>query len=84
MTLLGGRGRHFVSSDFTPALDYKRFVVTTEDGTRYVFAQPTLGTFHGLDPFDNARPERMAERFVSAWRLTAILGADYTGERSRA
>ena len=59
-----------------PKSDYARFVVTTENGTRYVYEVPTLSTY--LGPFGAAG--FTIQRYVSAWRLRAILGPTYSGD----
>jgi YD repeat-containing protein len=60
-----------------PRPDINRFVVTTGDGTRYVFAAPTLAHFdtryHDGNAIQFAR-----QAYVSAWRLVAILGSNVT------
>lgn len=58
-------------------LDYVRFVLTDPGGVRYIFAHPTLGTYIGPH---NVAENYSKEFFVDAWRLVAILGADYPGE----
>ncbi len=58
--------------------EFSHFVVTTEDGTRYVFAAPTLSTFvAGMPPNHTGVDYQSLEYYVGAWRLVAILGNDY-------
>ncbi|MBN1781766.1 hypothetical protein JW948_11615, partial [bacterium] len=59
--------------------DFGKVVITINDGTRYIFRVPTLSSFQnfkavggGFDiggVYDN--------RYISTWRLEAILGPDY-------
>ena len=56
--------------------DYRRFVVTREDGTRYVFDAPTLATYYGINANLSGRT---SEQYVATWRLVSILGPDYQG-----
>jgi RHS repeat-associated protein len=56
--------------------DYQRFVITTEDGTRYVFDHPTISTYFGINTDLSGKT---TEQYVSTWRLRAILGPDYQG-----
>lgn len=57
--------------------DFYKFIVTTENGTRYVYASPTLSQayFPGLSSPYNTTDFT----FVSTWRLRAILAPNYTG-----
>lgn len=57
--------------------DYSMFVITTEDGTRYVYGRPTLAEAS----FPDAQGEGTIKsyRFVSTWRLEAILSPNYAG-----
>ncbi len=64
---------------FEQMKDFERFVVTTEDGTRYVFGQPTISTYVGVLSSQTGTFPKFFDHHVSSWRLTAILGADYTG-----
>ncbi len=57
-------------------MDFVRFVLTDPGGVRYIFAHPTLGTYIGPQ---NVAENYSKEFFVDAWRLVAILGADYPG-----
>lgn len=54
--------------------DFEKFIIVMEDGTRYVYGQPTLSEAQfpqtGSGDF---------YKFVSTWRLTAILSPNYTG-----
>lgn len=52
--------------------DFSRFIVTIEDGTRYVYAMPTLS--HAFFP-----PNSTSHTFVSTWRLKAVLAPNYSG-----
>ena len=63
---------------FTQKPDFVRFVVTTEDGTRYVFARPTLSQYDVIRRLRGGPAELHRQHYVSTWRLVAILGADYT------
>ena len=66
--------------------DIARFVVTVEDGTRYVFDAPTLKFFDTLKFKSGPRVDngvvpaagQRREIYVNTWRLVAILGADFT------
>jgi hypothetical protein len=56
--------------------DFLKLTIVTEDGTRYVFGQPTLSdAFFPEDSSDP--PPDTYNRFVSTWRLTAILSPNY-------
>jgi hypothetical protein len=55
-----------------PRPDFSRFIITTEEGTRYVYDLPTLS--HAILP-----PSQASYTFVSTWRLKAILSPNYTG-----
>lgn len=57
--------------------DYHRFVLTSPDGTRYIFEKPTISTFDG---YSLNTPKNAHEYYVNTWRLTAILGRDYQGD----
>ena len=67
-----GRG---CDSNFEPRADYDKFIITTTDGTRYVFAHPTLSTYRGIP--DGPPTEPLTEYYVGTWRLVSILGHDY-------
>lgn len=54
--------------------DFARFVVTSENGTRYVFERPAIGTYRGMNSSFTPGPP---ERHVAVWRLVAILGTDF-------
>ena len=56
----------------TTSPDIPKFVVTTDDGARYVFEEKTLSRYDGVQISN-------PERYVDAWRLRAILAPDYTG-----
>ena len=58
----------------TQKADYGKFTLTAPDGTRYLFEEKTLATYEGLHPFVQS-----VETYVNTWRLTAILGPDYSG-----
>jgi RHS repeat-associated protein len=62
---------------FQTRTDISQFVVTVEDGTRYVFASPTLSTIDV--PFHDEMPYLERQRYVSTWRLVSVLGANYSG-----
>lgn len=57
--------------------DFTGFVVTTDDGTRYVFGHPTLATYEYQSPTLSGYS---TDYYVSTWRLVAILGSDYVGD----
>jgi RHS repeat-associated protein len=60
---------------FQAKTDISQFVVTVEDGTRYVFASPTLSS---LDvPYHPMMHYLERQIYVSTWRLVAILGSNY-------
>ena len=61
---------------FTARADYHRFVVTAEDGARYVFARPTLSYFDAVQKGSEGLA-LSRQTYVAAWRLVAILGADF-------
>lgn len=50
--------------------DIGRFIITTDDGTRYIYEYPSLASY--TDMSNLADPNR-AIAYVSAWRLAAIL-----------
>lgn len=58
---------------FVAKPDYTGFVVTVEDGTRYVFARPTVGYF------DTIRSDHKVVRqvYANTWRLVAVLGTTF-------
>jgi len=65
-------------ADITPQKerqDYAKFVMTTENGTRYVYGQPTLSQAI----FPDSVGGLTTYRFVSAWHLVAILSPNYQG-----
>jgi len=57
--------------------DYDSFVITTDDGVRYVYGLPTLSTF---TVGNYAGVTKRKDVYVSAWRLVAILGVNYGGD----
>lgn len=59
--------------------DYTGFTVTADDGSRYIFAHPTLSTFRTFSGNLTEQDDLQVEYFVSTWRLRAILGPDYLG-----
>ncbi|MEZ4699784.1 MAG: polymorphic toxin type 50 domain-containing protein [Rhodothermales bacterium] len=59
--------------------DYTGFTITTDDGTRYVFAHPTLSTFRIFSSVLTVSDDLQVEYYVSSWRLRSILGPDYLG-----
>lgn len=72
-------GRTFEQSPTTPEdrADFTRFVITSTDGTRYIFEEPTMSQYRGMQPDAALITE---ERYIDTWRLVAILGADYDGK----
>lgn len=57
--------------------DIKKFIITTEDGVKYIFGLPSLALHKdylgsGIPPHYYAYP--------NAWRLLAIVGRDYAGD----
>ena len=62
----------------TYANDYYRFVVTTDDGMRYVFEAPTLAALKTGETLDGQPSFR--QNYVNTWRLRAILGTQYRGQ----
>jgi hypothetical protein len=56
--------------------DFLKFTIVTEDGTRYIFGQPTLSDAFFPEDSSNPPPDTY-NRFVSTWRLTAILSPNY-------
>ncbi|MDZ4699133.1 MAG: RHS repeat-associated core domain-containing protein [Rhodothermales bacterium] len=63
----------------TPKPDYTAFTITADDGSRYIFAHPTLSTFRAFASNLTEQDDLQVEYFVSTWRLRAILGPDYLG-----
>jgi RHS repeat-associated protein len=59
--------------------DYASFTLTTESGTRYVFAHPTISTFRTLSANMELADDLQVEYYGSTWRLRAILAEDYSG-----
>ena len=65
--------------------DFSQFLITTEDGTRYLFGSPTLAftdVVYYLPP-DGAFPggnRLKRQTHASTWRLIAIMGSDYDGD----
>lgn len=57
-----------------PKVDIPHFVVTSTDGTRYVFASPLLS--HLDIPYQNGLLTR--QYHVATWRITAILAPTFT------
>ena len=64
-------------TSFTTKNDFSEFVVTTEDGVRYVFGAPTLSYYDKHTSPSNTVLIR--EIYVNTWRLEAILGVNYSG-----
>lgn len=58
--------------------DIQKFLVTTEDGTRYLFGNPTL-TFADNVFLDNGIQKPLRQFYVNTWRILWILGPEYTG-----
>src|SRR5690606_28468280 len=59
--------------------DYRWFVLTDADGTRYVFAAPTLTFTDVVVPLESGSTlDRQVH--VDRWRLVWILGNDYAGD----
>ncbi len=54
--------------------DFSKFIVTIEDGTRYVYQRPTLS--HAYLPSGSSLANF---NFVSTWRLAAVLAPNYAG-----
>lgn len=50
------------------------FVVTTDDGARYVYSLPTVASFQS-----KIGPNNVPVQYPSAWRLVAIAGYDFDG-----
>ena len=63
---------------FQQKKDYEKFVIKSEDGTRYIFESPTLAFFETVG---GGTPINAITRqaFVNTWRLVAILSSDYEG-----
>ncbi len=57
--------------------DFSEFIITTEDGTSYVYALPTLSEVFmpKVGPFTDLE----LTKYVSTWRLRAILAPNYSG-----
>lgn len=71
-------------ADYTPTdrADYSKFTIITEDGTKYIFAQPLLSTvetyfnsyeLNGVSFAENG----WTETYVVTWLLTSIESPDY-------
>ena len=58
----------------TPKNDFTQFVLTGEDGMRYVFAAPTLATFAS-----NIPAAFSTEIYVATWRLVSVVSPDFNG-----
>lgn len=56
--------------------DISKIVITTEDGTRYVYSLPTLS--EGYFPKENVLNFEYV-RYVTTWRLVSILSPNYAG-----
>ncbi len=63
----------------TDVEDYEGFVVTKENGIRYVYEMPTLAYYINISAQGPLLPN-LENHFVSTWRLRAILGTDYSSE----
>lgn len=65
--------------------DFSKFIITTEDGTRYVYSGANDGTqnvptlSHGYFPGLASPYIETSYTFVSTWRLRAILSPNYSG-----
>jgi YD repeat-containing protein len=55
--------------------DYEGFIVTKDDGTRYIFEVPTLAQY--IKYLDNGGEPEQISVYVSTWRIRAILAPDY-------
>ena len=55
--------------------DIIRFIVTTDDGTRYIYGLPSLGKYKSY-----LEGDRVYYFYPNAWRLLAIAGPDFTGD----
>ena len=63
------------------ARGFPGFVLTDEEGTRYVFESPTLATYTGIHhSTDEPILVITKEHYVNTWRLVAILARDYKGD----
>ncbi len=60
-----------------PIADFSKFTITTEDGTRYIYGLPTLS--EAYFPKQSNPNAFEYSRFVSTWRLQAILAPNYSG-----
>jgi RHS repeat-associated protein len=58
--------------------DFSKFLITTEDGTRYLFGSPTL-SYVDVNQYNSGNNSSYIKRqdYVSTWRLIAIMGTDY-------
>lgn len=54
-------------------VDFPYFVLTDENGVRYIFAEPTLSTYNGAHQANL----QTKEIYVDTWRLVAMLGSDF-------
>ncbi len=56
--------------------DVKTFIITDDDGIRYIFSKPSLGLYKDyLDP--SVPPSEYA--YPNVWRIVGIAGPDYSG-----
>jgi|GEM_PF-3215095 len=58
--------------------DFSKFLITVEDGTRYLFAEPSLAYVDVHEKVGIA-DKIIRQDYVSTWRLVAIFGPDYMG-----
>ena len=66
------------ASSFVEKEDFRQFVITTEDGTRYIFEAPSLSLYATVSGTGVIRESVFVDQYyVSTWRLVAILASDY-------
>ncbi len=53
--------------------DYTRFIITTDDGTRYFYGMPSVARF------SNIFPSGLPKQHANVWRLMAIAAPDFQG-----
>jgi len=67
-----------VAGDTTSKDDYGRIIVTKNDGTRYIFEEPTLASYKNFTLQNQTIMSSYTfDNYVSVWRLKAILAPDY-------
>ncbi|WP_421774268.1 RHS repeat domain-containing protein [Gracilimonas sp.] len=62
--------------------DFTKFLITVEDGTSYLFSEPTMA-YVDLEDSTSAAQSTILKRqdYISTWRLVAIFGDNYQDSR---